>query len=60
MRTLLSLFACAAMLSCLAACNLPPANPNADHGAENLHMPTNSATAPAKSDGAAAQRAVNG
>jgi hypothetical protein len=56
MRTLLSLFACTTMLTGLAACNAPPpSNP----AAENPHPPTNSATAPARSDGAPAQRAVN-
>jgi hypothetical protein len=60
MRKLLSFFACAATLTCLAACSPPPANPDADRGVGNLNAPTNSATSPAKSDGAPAQRAVNG
>jgi hypothetical protein len=59
MRAFLSYVACATMLTGLAACNLPPANPNADHGAENLHLSTNSATGPAQASAASAQRAVN-
>ena len=56
MRMLLSLLVFPAMLAGLAACNAPPP-PNP--AAENPAPPTNSATAPAKSDAAPAQRSVN-